>query len=74
MNDMYNLELTATEFVCVMAGIALYHKEVAKSLYETLEGLRNESTSISVEEFDEQHKAIMSLYDKLAAITEQMKE
>lgn len=74
MNDVFNLELTVNEFVCVMAGISLYHKEVAKSFYETMEGLRDKSTSINVEEFDDQHKVIMSLYDKLAAITEKIKE
>ena len=74
MNDVYNLELTESEFMCVMAGLALYHKEAAKSLYETMEGLRDNSNSIDVNEFDGQHKTLMGLYDKLAVIVEQMKE
>lgn len=73
MNDVFNLELTVNEFVCVMAGVGLYHKELAKSLYESMEGLRDESTSINVEEFEDHHKALMNLYDKLAAITKQIK-
>jgi hypothetical protein len=74
MNDVYNLELTANEFICVTGGLALYHKELAKTLYESMEGLVDKDESIDVEEFDRQHKTLMGLYDQLATIAEQIKE
>ena len=73
MSDVYNLELTANEFICVMGGLALYHKELAKSLYESMEGLTDAAEDIDIEEFDNQHKTLMGLYDKLAVISKQIK-
>lgn len=72
MSKTFNLEITPEEFIIISAGVGLYHKECAKALYETLEGLRDKC--VDVEEFDSQHKILMNLYNKLADISKQINE
>ena len=43
---MYNLELTFDEAITLAAALGLYHKELAKSFYEGLEGLKEDPLSI----------------------------
>ena len=71
MEKTFNLELTPEEFVVVSAGIGCFHKETAKALYESLEGTRDKDKAINVEEFDNQHKILMGLYDKLSVIADE---
>jgi hypothetical protein len=70
MSETFNLEITPEEFIIISVGVGLYHKDCAKALYESLEGLRGKC--VSVEEFDSQHKVIMNLYNKLADISKQI--
>lgn len=71
MSETFNLEITPEEFIIISAGVGLYHKDCAKALYETLEGLRQDDKCVNVEEFDSQHKILMNLYNKLADISKQ---
>lgn len=71
MNEI-TITLTPEELVLVYVGLGLYHKDCAKAFYESAEGIRKVSESISVEEFNEQHEAIMSLYGKLDEVVEQL--
>ena len=68
----FNLEITAEEFLIISAGIGLYHKDCAKALYETLEGIRPDDKCVNVTEFDNHHKILMNLYDKLTIISNQI--
>lgn len=70
MSETFNFEITPEEFIILSTGVGLYHKECAKALYETLEGIRGKC--VNVEEFDSQHKIIMNLYNKLADISKQI--
>lgn len=64
--EMYNLELTFDEAITLAAALGLYHKELAKSFYEGLEGLKEDP--LSIDEFDNQHKMVIGLYDKFKAL------
>ena len=68
----FNLEITAEEFAIISVGIGLYHKDCAKALYETLEGIRPDDKCVNVTEFDNHHKILMNLYDKLTNISKQI--
>jgi hypothetical protein len=68
----FNLEITAEEFAIISVGIGLYHKDCAKALYETLEGIRPDDKCVDVAEFDNHHKILMNLYDKLTNISNQI--
>ena len=70
----FNLEITPEEFVIISTGIGLVHKDCAKALYETLEGMRPDDRCVNVTEFDSQHKILMNLYDKLTNISNQITE
>lgn len=71
MNEV-TITLTPEELVLVYVGLGLCHKDCAKAFYESAEGIRKVSESISVEEFNEQHQAIMSLYSKLNETVKQI--
>ena len=71
MNEV-TITLTSDELVLVYVGLGLYHKDCAKAFYESLEGIREDDKSINVEEFNDQHQAIMSLYGKLDKVVEQL--
>lgn len=64
MEKIYKLELTFEEAMALYAGLGCFHKETAKSFYETLEGLREKKDEVNVDEFDKFHKIAMSLYEK----------
>ena len=71
MNE-FTITLTSDELVLLYIGLSLYHKDCAKAFYESLEGIREEDKSINVEEFNDQHEAIMSLYSKLNEAVKQI--
>ena len=71
MNEV-TITLTPDELVLVYVGLGLYHKDCAKAFYESLEGIREDDKSINVEEFNDQHQAIMSLYSKLNEAVKQI--
>ena len=71
MNEI-TITLTPEELVLVYVGLGLYHKDCAKAFYESAEGIRKVDESISVEEFNEQHEAIMLLYGKLDEVVKQI--
>ena len=71
MNEV-TIILTPNELVLVYVGLGLYHKDCAKAFYESLEGIREDDKSINVEEFNDQHQAIMSLYSKLNETVKQI--
>lgn len=71
MNEV-TITLTPDELVLVYVGLGLYHKDCAKAFYESLEGIREDDKSINVEEFNDQHQAIMSLYSKLNETVKQI--
>lgn len=64
-NKTYSMDFTFKELVMLLGGVGLTHKESAKNLYESLEGLKEKKDELSIDEFDEAHKALMSLYNKL---------
>ena len=66
------ITLTPDELVLVYVGLGLYHKDCAKAFYESLEGIRKVDESISTDEFNDQHQAIMSLYSKLNEAVKQI--
>lgn len=68
MEKIYKLELTFEEAMMLYAGLGLFHKETAKALYETLEGLREKKEEVNVDEFDKHHKMAMGLYEKFKDI------
>lgn len=64
MNEKkYSFEFTIDEMVLLLGGVGLMQKESAKSLYESLEGLKSKKEELSVDEFDKVHKICMRLYD-----------
>lgn len=71
MNE-FTITVTADELVLLYVGLGLYHKDCAKAFYESAEGIRKVDESISVEEFNDQHEAIMSLYSKLDEVVKQI--
>ena len=71
MNEV-TITLTSDELVLLYVGLGLYHKYCAKAFYESLEGIREDDKSINVEEFNDQHEAIMSLYSKLNEAVKQI--
>ena len=71
MNE-FTITFTPEELVLLYVGLGLYHKDCAKAFYESAEGIRKVNESISVEEFNEQHEAIMSLYGKLDEVVKQI--
>ena len=71
MNE-FTITLTSDELVLLYVGLGLYHKDCAKAFYESLEGIREDDKSINVEEFNDQHEAIMSLYSKLNEAVKQI--
>lgn len=71
MNEV-TITLTSDELVLVYVGLGLCHKDCAKAFYESLEGIREDDKSINVEEFNDQHQAIMSLYSKLNEAVKQI--
>lgn len=71
MNEV-TITLTSDELVLLYVGLGLYHKDCAKAFYESLEGIREDDKSINVEEFNDQHQAIMSLYSKLNEAVKQI--
>ena len=71
MNEV-TITLTSDELVLLYVGLGLYHKDCAKAFYESLEGIREDDKSINVEEFNDQHEAIMSLYSKLNEAVKQI--
>ena len=71
MNEV-TITLTPDELVLLYVGLGLYHKDCAKAFYESLEGIREDDKSINVEEFNDQHQAIMSLYSKLNEAVKQI--
>ena len=71
MNE-FTITLTPDELVLLYVGLGLYHKDCAKAFYESLEGIREDDKSINVEEFNDQHEAIMSLYSKLNEAVKQI--
>lgn len=71
MNEV-TITLTSDELVLLYVGLGLYHKDCAKAFYESLEGIREDDKSINVEEFNDQHEAIMSLYSKLNETVKQI--
>jgi hypothetical protein len=68
----FTITLTSDELVLLYVGLGLYHKDCAKAFYESLEGIREDDKSINVEEFNDQHEAIMSLYSKLNEAVKQI--
>lgn len=46
-------------------GVGLTHKEAARNFYESLEGLKEKKDELSIDEYDEIHKTLMDLYNKL---------
>ena len=71
MNE-FTITFTPDELVLLYVGLGLYHKDCAKAFYESLEGIREDDKSINVEEFNDQHEAIMSLYSKLNEAVKQI--
>ena len=71
MNEV-TITLTPEELVLVYVGLGLCHKDCAKAFYESAEGIREDDKSINVEEFNDQHQAIMSLYSKLNEAVKQI--
>lgn len=71
MNEV-TITLTPEELVLVYVGLGLCHKDCAKAFYESAEGIREDDKSINVEEFNDQHQAIMSLYSKLNETVKQI--
>lgn len=71
MNE-FTITFTPDELVLLYVGLGLYHKDCAKAFYESLEGIREDDKSINVEEFNDQHEAIMSLYSKLNEAVKQL--
>lgn len=71
MNEV-TITVTPDELVLLYVGLGLYHKDCAKAFYESLEGIREDDKSINVEEFNDQHQAIMSLYSKLNEAVKQI--
>ena len=66
-NMKITLELDFAEYLIVAAGVGAFHQRAAQRLADTLaDKIEKESDQLSVDEFDETHKQIMTLYDKLA--------
>lgn len=64
MEKTINLELTQEEYQLVAAGIALVHRGLFKTEYESMVGNLEGKEVMTIGEFDEKHKIIMNLYDK----------
>lgn len=61
------LELNFAEYFIVAAGVGAFHQRAAQKLADTLgDKIEKKGDQLSVDEFDETHKQIMALYDKLA--------
>ena len=66
-NMKIKLELDFPEYIIVAAGVGAFHQRAAQILADTLnDKIEKKSDQLSVDEFDETHKQIMALYDKLA--------
>lgn len=66
-NMKIKLELDFPEYIIVAAGVGAFHQMAAQKLADTLSGkVEKKEDQLNVDEFDETHKQIMVLYDKLA--------
>lgn len=66
-NMKIKLELDFAEYLIVAAGVGAFHQRAAQKLADTLSGkVEKKEDQLNVDEFDETHKQIMVLYDKLA--------
>ena len=58
------MELTYDEYLIIAAGVALMQKELFRAGYESMNGDRDVSEAITLEDFDEQYKIMTGLYGK----------
>lgn len=66
-NMKITLELDLAEYLTVFAGVGAFHQRAAQQFADTLaDKIEDKDKQLSADEFDETHKQIMSLYDKLA--------
>ena len=66
-NMKIKLELDFAEYIIVAAGVGAFHQRAAQKLADTLnDKIEKKEDQLNVDEFDETHKQIMALYDKLA--------